>query len=120
MNSERDARLALVTGGTGGIGAAICLRLAEAGHRVVPNYRNEEKTQRWRAQCLEKGYDILKSAGPTSVTSINVRTWLRSLKRHTGAHRHTGQQRRRDPRHDGAQDDPGTMDHGDTHRPRRM
>lgn len=58
MNTERDARLALVTGGTGGIGAAICLRLADAGHRVVTNYRNEEKAQRWREQCLEQGYDI--------------------------------------------------------------
>ena len=51
-------RMALVTGGTGGIGAAICLRLADSGHRVATNYRNEEKAQKWRSQCLELGYEI--------------------------------------------------------------
>ena len=58
MAEKQQSRLALVTGGTGGIGAAICLRLAEAGYRVATNYRNEEKAQKWRAQCLEQGYDI--------------------------------------------------------------
>lgn len=51
-------KMALVTGGTGGIGAAICLRLADAGYRVATNYRNEEKAQKWRSQCLELGYEI--------------------------------------------------------------
>ena len=38
-------RIALVTGGTGGIGTAICKRLADAGHKVATNYRNEEKAR---------------------------------------------------------------------------
>lgn len=58
MTDNKQSRLALVTGGTGGIGAAICLRLADSGHRVATNYRNEEKAQKWRAKCLEQGYDI--------------------------------------------------------------
>ena len=33
-------KVVLVTGGTGGIGSAICLRLAQAGARVVVGYRN--------------------------------------------------------------------------------
>ena len=52
------SRMALVTGGTGGIGAAICLRLADSGYRVATNYRNEEKAQKWSAKCEEQGYKI--------------------------------------------------------------
>jgi len=33
-----DKKIALVTGGVGGIGSAICKRLAEQGHFVVANY----------------------------------------------------------------------------------
>ena len=40
------ARVAIVTGGTRGIGAAICLRLKKQGHLVVANYGgNEEKAR---------------------------------------------------------------------------
>lgn len=51
-------RIALVTGGTGGIGTAICKRLADAGCRVATNYRNEEKTQAWLAACESDGYQF--------------------------------------------------------------
>ena len=44
------ARVALVTGGTGGIGTAICKKLADNGHKVATNYRNEEKARAWQAQ----------------------------------------------------------------------
>jgi 3-oxoacyl-[acyl-carrier protein] reductase len=36
---EERPRVAVVTGGAGGIGRAICRRLAEDGHHVVVNYR---------------------------------------------------------------------------------
>jgi acetoacetyl-CoA reductase len=49
-------RVALVTGGVGGIGTAICKRLADAGCRVATNYRNEEKTKAWLAACSGQGY----------------------------------------------------------------
>ncbi len=51
-------KVALVTGGTGGIGTAICIRLADAGCRVATNYRNEEKTRKWREARKAEGYDI--------------------------------------------------------------
>ncbi len=35
------ARVAIVTGGGGGIGGAVCLRLAKEGFAVVVNYRND-------------------------------------------------------------------------------
>ena len=53
-----SSRVALVTGGTGGIGTAICKKLADMGHRVATNYRNEEKAKAWQAQMKADGYDI--------------------------------------------------------------
>ncbi|GAB2505713.1 beta-ketoacyl-ACP reductase [Pseudoxanthomonas sangjuensis] len=51
-------RVALVTGGTGGIGTAICKKLADMGHKVATNYRNKEKADAWQARMKADGYDI--------------------------------------------------------------
>ncbi len=56
--SDLKGKVALVTGGTGGIGAAICLKLAESGARVATNYRNEEKAKAWQAKAKKAGHDI--------------------------------------------------------------
>ncbi|MCB1724028.1 MAG: acetoacetyl-CoA reductase [Gammaproteobacteria bacterium] len=53
MNDLKN-KVALITGGTGGIGSAICDRLAHAGARIVTTYRNEEKAKAWAA---ERAYD---------------------------------------------------------------
>jgi len=53
-----EGKVALVTGGTGGIGAAICLNLAKAGAKVATNYRNQEKAEAWQAEVKEQGFDI--------------------------------------------------------------
>ncbi|WP_372013353.1 beta-ketoacyl-ACP reductase [Pseudoxanthomonas sp. 10H] len=53
-----NTRVALVTGGTGGIGTAICRKLADMGHKVATNYRNEAKAKAWQAQMKADGYDI--------------------------------------------------------------
>ena len=50
------SRVALVTGGTGGIGTAIVKRLADVGHKVATNYRNEEKARAWQEQMKAQGY----------------------------------------------------------------
>ncbi|MGH8650735.1 MAG: acetoacetyl-CoA reductase [Gammaproteobacteria bacterium] len=50
MITSLEGRVALVTGGTGGIGAAICLQLAASCAKVATNYRNEEKAQKWLAE----------------------------------------------------------------------
>ena len=58
-----SSRVALVTGGTGGIGTSICKRLADMGHKVATNYRNEEKAKAWQAQMKADGYDIVLVKG---------------------------------------------------------
>ncbi len=58
-----SARVALVTGGTGGIGTAIVRRLADNGYRVATNYRNEDKARAWQAQLRADGYEIALAAG---------------------------------------------------------
>lgn len=56
-------RIALVTGGTGGIGTAIVKRLADLGHKVATNYRSEEKARAWQQQLKKDGYDITLAKG---------------------------------------------------------
>ena len=53
-----STRVALVTGGTGGIGTAICKKLADMGHKVATNYRNEEKARAWQDKMKAEGYDF--------------------------------------------------------------
>lgn len=53
------SRIALVTGGMGGIGTAICQQLAKKGHKVYANYYSEaEKPQEWLAIQKELGFDF--------------------------------------------------------------
>ncbi|MCB9045957.1 MAG: acetoacetyl-CoA reductase [Chitinophagales bacterium] len=50
--------VALVTGGTGGLGTAICKRLAKDGFHVVANYNNKEKAEKWQAQMQAEGFKM--------------------------------------------------------------
>ncbi len=52
------SRIALVTGGTGGIGTAIVKRLADMGHKVATNYRSVERARAWQEKMKADGYDI--------------------------------------------------------------
>ncbi|UNK50339.1 acetoacetyl-CoA reductase [Lysobacter sp. S4-A87] len=61
-----QSRVALVTGGTGGIGSSIVQRLAQAGHRVATNYRDEGRARAWQAQMRERGFDIALAPGDVS------------------------------------------------------
>ncbi len=53
-----DKRVALVTGGTGGIGTAIVRQLHALGHEVVTNYRNQEKTDAWLEKMRAEGIEV--------------------------------------------------------------
>lgn len=53
-------RLALVTGGNGGIGTELCRQLAAAGYRVVTTCVDAEKEglAQWQAERRAEGYEI--------------------------------------------------------------
>lgn len=56
MNSHASERRALVTGGSRGIGAAVCVELARMGHPVIVNYqRNAEAAAQVVAAVHEAG-----------------------------------------------------------------
>ena len=55
-------RLALVTGGVGGIGTAICQRLAADGHFVVANYAIPGTEDRWQKSMAAAGLNGSTSA----------------------------------------------------------
>ena len=61
-----SARVALVTGGTGGIGTAICKQLAGLGHKVATNFRNEDKAREWQRKMRDEGFDVALAKGDVS------------------------------------------------------
>ncbi|MCU0449246.1 MAG: acetoacetyl-CoA reductase [Bernardetiaceae bacterium] len=63
---QQNLPVALVTGATGGLGTAICRRLAQDGHHVVANYRNPEKAAQWRAQMQAEGLQFAMYQGDVS------------------------------------------------------
>lgn len=59
-------RIALVTGGTGGIGSAICKKLADDGYQVIAGYYSggkHEKAQKFQDEMAQQGYDIALAFG---------------------------------------------------------
>ena len=82
------ARVAIVTGGTRGIGEAICKRLQRQGHQVIANYAgNEEKAKAFTAStgipairwdvgdheaCIHNCNDIAAEYGPVDIVINNA------------------------------------------------
>ncbi len=62
-------KVALITGGTGGIGTAICEALASSGHSVVANYfpADKEAAESWLQEMRSRNADI--HIAPADVTS---------------------------------------------------
>jgi len=60
-------RVALVTGAMGGIGTAICHKLADVGHKVVAAYHPEyDDATTWLREQAEAGYAFLAASGDVS------------------------------------------------------
>ncbi len=58
-----QSRVALVTGGTGGIGTSIIRRLAQSGHKVATNYRDEGRGRAWQEKMKAEGVDVAIAPG---------------------------------------------------------
>jgi len=75
-------RIALVTGGMGGLGEAICRKLAALGYTVVTTYSpGNTKASQWLAAMREEGlhfhaYPAMSSTGNRAVRAS--RAWCRS------------------------------------------
>ena len=78
-----QSRVALVTGGTGGIGTSIVKRLAGMGHKVATNYRNEEKARAWQAQMRAEGVEVALAKGDVS-SAEEARAMIQEVERQLG------------------------------------
>jgi acetoacetyl-CoA reductase len=69
-NMNARQRVAVVTGGMGGLGEAICIKLAALGDKVVTTYSpNNTKAQEWLHRMHEMGYGF--KAYPCDVTDFD-------------------------------------------------
>jgi acetoacetyl-CoA reductase len=55
--SQNHPRIAMVTGGLGGIGTGICIALAKAGHRVIACDVAQANVERWQQALSQAGVD---------------------------------------------------------------
>ena len=63
------SRITLVTGGMGGLGEAICMKMADMGYEVATTYSpGNSKVTAWLAEMKEKGYTF--RAYPCDVASF--------------------------------------------------
>jgi acetoacetyl-CoA reductase len=77
------SKVAVVTGGIGGIGTAICQRLASLGHKVATNYRDEARALEWQAKQKALGYDFFIAPGDVSKTD-DAEAFIRAVEKGLG------------------------------------
>ncbi|MBB5208483.1 acetoacetyl-CoA reductase [Chiayiivirga flava] len=77
------SRIAFVTGGSGGIGSAICKRLTDMGHRVATNYRDESRARAWQAKMREAGAEVALVHGDVGDTAA-AEAMIRDVERQLG------------------------------------
>jgi acetoacetyl-CoA reductase len=83
----KNNKIALITGGVGDIGTAICHQLAKQGAKVIATYypkaMAQEQAEQWQAEQLQLGYDI--SVRALDVTQFdNCQTVLAEIENDIG------------------------------------
>lgn len=48
----------LVTGATGGLGTAMCKKLAEDGYTIAANYRSRDKAEAWKQKMASENIEV--------------------------------------------------------------
>ena len=76
-------RVALVTGGTGGIGTAICRHLAKLGHKVATNYRDEARAKAWQDAQRKDGFEFAIAPGDVA-DPVAAETMVRAIEEQAG------------------------------------
>jgi len=77
-----QGKLAYVTGGMGGIGTAICQRLAKEGFRVVAGCGPSRNYQQWLDEQAALGYQFYASAGNVSDWDSTVAAFAKVTQEH--------------------------------------
>ena len=72
--SDLRGKVALVTGGSGGIGKAVCLQLAEAGSRVAVGYLSREREARELAATIGGIAVMADVRDPEAITRLVAET----------------------------------------------
>lgn len=80
----QTAPVAWVTGGTGGIGTAICRELAKEGYQVVAGYHNPEKAKAWLEEQRAGGYDNIALSGTNLIDYEDCEAGVREIREKYG------------------------------------
>lgn len=76
----QTAPVAWVTGGTGGIGTAICRAMAKEGYQVVAGYRNPEKAKHWLEEQRAEGFESIALSGANLIDYEDCEAGVREIR----------------------------------------
>ena len=75
-------KVAYVTGGMGGIGTAICQRLAKQGHKVIAGCGPTRDAQKWLDEQKAQGYTFYASVGNVADWDSTVAAFTKAKQEH--------------------------------------